>query len=68
MNRTGNIVLGLILGLVGLFISVCGGQVMYGEIFVQRWGLWIYALPSLAIGILMIVLAVRYFRKAMGGK
>jgi hypothetical protein len=65
MNRIGNIVLGLILGLVGLFASVCAGQVMYGELFVQRWGLWIFALPFLAIGILMLVLASRCFRKAM---
>ena len=65
MSRTGSIILGLILGLVGLFMSVCGGQVLYGEIFEQGWGLWIYALPALALGIGLIVAAWRFISKGL---
>jgi hypothetical protein len=65
MDRVQNIVLGLILGLAGLFMSVCGGGVMYGELFGAGWGLWIFALPALALGIWLIVIAWGFFSKGI---
>ena len=63
MGRVVIVLAALLLGLVGLFMSLCGGTV---TVMTMRspgeMGMLLVAVPSVAVGIFLLVVTYRIFR------
>jgi hypothetical protein len=64
MMRIVNIIVTLLAGLVGLFLSVCGGVTAI-SMGTRAGGVILLALGCLAVGILILVAAGRALRRAL---
>jgi hypothetical protein len=62
--RIVNIIMTLLVGLVGLFMSVCGGVTAI-SMGTRAGGIIILALGCLAVGVLILVAAAKALRRAM---
>ena len=63
MGRVVTILAALLLGLVGLFMSLCGGTVtVVSMLTAGDKALLLIALPSAALGVFLLVVTYRIFR------
>jgi hypothetical protein len=63
MCRLVTILAALLLGLVGLFMSLCGGTVTVMSVSsAGNAGLLLVAVPSVALGVFLLVVTYRIFR------
>jgi hypothetical protein len=63
MGRLVTILCALLLGLVGLFMSLCGGSFTVMSIFSDgNFALLLIAVPSAAAGVFLLVVTYRIFR------
>jgi hypothetical protein len=63
MGRVVTIVAALLLGLVGLFMSLCGGTVTVVSMLTPGdLALLLIAVPSAALGVFLLVVTYRIFR------
>ncbi len=63
MGRLVTILVALLLGIVGLFMSLCGGSfTVISMVSAGNMGYLLIAVPSAALGVYLLVITYRIFR------